>query len=179
MIRGNSLPSCAATVRSACCIPVRPASVEKSVNGSLRNSGSAMSLLRVLPPVPCGGLQLLSIRRMRDRRKDGWVSGNLVPVGGGSGFPSAQRPPTRLGRPSDRKVLDLLRSLGIHGERTSAATTLIAAPLTLVLVAKLHLHLLLLFLGHLRTSPCCCVPDSPSPARPPPAPEECYDGARR
>ncbi len=91
----------------------------------------------------------------------------------------AQRPSTRLGRAGDHKVLDLLRSLGIHGERTSAATTLIAAPPTPVLVAKLHLHLLLLFLGHLRTSPCCCVPDSPSPARPPPAPEECYDGARR
>src|SRR5881296_1738239 len=65
----------------------------------------------------------------------------------------AQRPSTRLGRAGDHKVLDLLRSLGIHGERTSAATTLIAAPPTPVLVANLHLHLLLLFLGHLRHLP--------------------------
>src|SRR5437667_7735380 len=41
----------------------------------------------------------------------------------------------------------------VHGERTSAATTLIAAPPTPVLVANLHLHLLLLFLGHLRHLP--------------------------
>src|SRR3989442_5103264 len=46
MTSGTSLPSCAATVRSACCIAVRPASVEKSVNGSLWNSGSAIAHLR-------------------------------------------------------------------------------------------------------------------------------------
>src|SRR5437867_2091991 len=94
MIRGNSLPSCAATVRSACCIPVRPASVEKSVNGSLRNSGSAMSLLRILPPVSSGGLQLLSIRRMRDPRKNGWISGNLVTVRRWLGVPLALAAPS-------------------------------------------------------------------------------------
>src|SRR2546426_288523 len=46
MTSGNSLPSCAATVRRACCIAVRPASAEKSVNGSLWNSGSAIAHLR-------------------------------------------------------------------------------------------------------------------------------------
>src|SRR5438034_10907633 len=118
MIRGNSLPICAATVRSASCIAVRPASAEKSVNGSLRNSGSAMGLLQVLPPVPCGGLQRLSIRRIQSITKY-WICYRVL----------------------------------VHGERTSAATTLIAAPPTPVLVANLHLHLLLLFLGHLRHLP--------------------------
>src|SRR5436309_7580576 len=129
MIRGNSLPICAATVRSASCIAVRPASAEKSVNGSLRNSGSAMGLLQVLPPVPCGGLQRLSIRRMRDRRKDGWIQGNLVTV-------AASRASTRLGRASDHKVLDLLRSLGTwrknergdHSDRRAADTRACCKP---------------------------------------------------
>src|SRR5213592_268464 len=145
MIRGNSLPICAATVRSASCIAVRPASAEKSVNGSLRNSGSAMGLLQVLTPEPCGGLQRLSIRRMRDRRKDGGIQGNLVTV-------AASRASTRLGRASDHKVLDLLRSLGTwrknergdHSDRRAADTRA---------CCNLHLHLLLLFLGHLRHLP--------------------------
>src|SRR5947208_8386677 len=144
MIRGNSLPICAATVRSASCIAVRPASAEKSVNGSLRNSGSAISLLRVLPPVPCGGFQLLSIRRIQSITKY-WICYGVL----------------------------------VHGERTSAATTLIAAPPTPVLVANLHLHLLLLFLGHLRHLPLLLHSGFSIPGAAPPASEECYDGPRR